>query len=439
MSSIPPQLVQLECPNCNNPFRSNVYSLIEAATEPELKQALLAGHINIAVCPACGSPTMIATVLVYHDVQKQVCFVYMPQEMNLSPEEQERIIGNITNAIITNLPANAPRGYLLMPRRFMTMASMVDAILEADGIPREVVEQQRTRVDLISKLAEALINEEQFNHLVEQHKSELNQDFFATLAAFIEASLQEHRQDSAQVLMHLRNKLADLTGFADDASFGTSEAEVNQVIDRLIAIPDAELENAIAEVRPVIDYGFFQVWTARIEALEQEGKTDEAKRLTDRRTRVLELVERMDKEAQELYANTTEILRDVLAASDPKAVLYAHKDHIGEAFMMVLSANIEAAQQAGQQDMVNRLEEISHLAIELIQSQLPPEERFINELLLAGTPKQSSQLLRQNASMVTTDFVKKLNELSADQEKRGLKDSAKVLRQLAREAGAMLY
>lgn len=439
MSSIPPQLVQLECPNCNNPFRSNVYSLIEAVAEPELKQALLAGRINVAVCPACGTPTMIATALVYHDVQKQVCFVYMPQEMNLSPEEQERIIGNITNAIITNLPANAPRGYLLMPRRFMTIVSMVDAILEADGVPREVVEQQRTRVDLISKLAEALINEEQFNHLVKQYKSELNQDFFATLTAFIEASLQENRQDSAQILMHLRNKLAELTGFADDASFGTSEAEVNQVIDHLIAIPDAELENAIAEVRPVIDYGFFQAWTARIEALEQEGKTDEAKRLTDRRTRVLELVERMDKEAQELYATTTEVLRDVLSASDPKAVLHAHKDYIGEAFMMVLSANIEAAQQAGQQEMVKRLEEISHLAIELIQSQLPPEERFINELLLAGSPEQSSQLLRQNASMVTTDFVKKLNELAADQEKRGLKDSAKILRQLAREAGAMLY
>jgi hypothetical protein len=122
-----------------------------------------------------------------------------------------------------------------------------------------------------------------------------------------------------------------------------------------------------------------------------------------------------------------------------EAALRAHSDEIDDAFMLVLTANISQAQRAGQHEMEARLNEVNRLAIEIIQEKLSPEERFINQLMMAETAEERRGLLRSNAQQVTPDFVKKLNELASEQEQRGVKANADQLRILAREAGAMLY
>lgn len=436
MPPIPPQPVQLTCPVCSSSIRANIYTIVDVTQQPELKQALLSGQLNLAVCSNCGSATMLGAPLLYHDAAKQLCLVYFPQELKARPEEQERFIGEATNLIIRSLPPDTPRGHLLTPRRFMSLASLIDAVLEADGIPREVLEQQRKRVDLISRLASELENEDKLKALVEQHKDDLDYEFFATLSAFIEASSQEQRGESVQMLTRLRDTLVQLTGFTGEPA---ETEDMTRAIERLETAADEELEEAIAELRHVIDYGFFQAWTNRIEALEREGQREAAQRLTTRRARILETVERMDKEAQAMFEAGANVLREVLAAPDPAAKLRALSDKIDEAFILVLSANAAAAERAGQADVVARLKEIERLASEIIEERLTPEERFINELMTTETPQQSTQLLRKNAARVTPDFVKKLNELADEHEKRGNKQISERLRQLAREAGAMLF
>ncbi len=441
MPPIPPQPVQLTCPACGSPVRAQIFTIIDVTAQPEMKQALLAGQLNLALCQKCGTATMIGAPMIYHDAAKQLCLVYFPQELNARPEEQEQFIGDATNMLLQNLPANTPRGYLLTPRRFMSLGSLVDAILEADGIPREALEQQRKRVDLISTLASALENEAQFTQMVDQHAAELDYEFFATLGAFIEASRQEGRNEAVQVLTALQEKLVDLTGFDGEMEDGVSDVDLKEAIERLQNVEDENLEEVVAELRPAIDYTFFAAWTDQIEALEKGSKAekDRAKHLTDRRTHILEIVERLDKEAQAMFEAGADVLRKLLAASDPEAELRASASQIDEAFMLVLSANIAAAQRAGQSDMVERLESLAVLAGQIIDESLTPEERFIGQLLMAETPQESTKLLRQNAAQVTTDFVKQLNELADEQAKRGAQDRSDRLRQLAREAGAMLF
>ncbi len=434
-----PQTVQFDCSNCGQQVRTQIFGVIDTRQNPELKQALMSGRINVAVCSACGATTLIAAPLLYHDPDKQVCFVHMPQELNYGTEEQEQFIGEATNAIITTLPPEASRGYLLTPRRFMTIQSLVDAILEADGIPREVVEQQRTIIDLISTLAEALDKDDAtFQRVVEQHKSNITPEFFAALSTFIEASMQENQPESAQVLSALRSRLIELTGFGDSMT-GHEPVDIEELIDRMQAASDEELQEIIADVRHVIDYTFFQTWTQRIETLEQAGQTEQAQQLTNSRARVLEVVERLDKEAQAMFESGSSLLQDALDAPDPKAVLQQRGDQIGEAFLMVLSATMESAHRNNQTDLIERLSAIEKLAVEVIQERLTPEERLINELMMTETAQQRGQIMRQNAALVTTEFVKKLNELASEHEKRGLKDNAAGLRQVAREAGAFLY
>lgn len=433
-----PQVAQLSCPNCQQTFRTTIHSLVDATQQPDLKQTLVAGRLNIATCTSCGAATMIATPLIYHDISKQACFVYIPQEMKMSAEDQERFIGEMSSAITQTLPEDAPRGYLLTPKRFMTLQSLVDAILEADGIPKEVVEQQRKRVEIISSLAGALEDDETFAQLVQEHQEDFNYEFFATLSAFIDASAQENQHESVELLVKLREKLAKQVGFEEEFE-SPSTADADEVLQRLMDTAEEELEQVVAETRPVIDYALFQAWASQIEALEQEGKTDEAEKMKQRRTLVHETVERLDKEAQAIFEGAANALQEIVQAEDPQQALKQHKEHINEAFMLIASSNIESARRHGDEEAARRLEDVSRMAIEFIQSQLPPEERFINELLLCDTPKESIKLLRENMSMVTPEFVKKLNSLADDQDKQGVKETAKRLRQIARDASAMLY
>jgi hypothetical protein len=442
MSAAPPQAIQLTCPNCRAPMRAQLFTLVDVGRQPELKNYLLSGQLNVAVCPNCGTPAMVAAPLIYHDPAKQLFLVHFPQQLNARPEEQERFIGDATQVIMRSMPADAPRGYLLNARRFLTLNSLVDTILEADGISREMVEAQRARVELIGLLAEVYEQgEEQLTKAVEQHKDQLDYEFFATLTAFAEASTQAGPDDSADLLLGLRDKLIELTGF-DSSEIGVLEGEdisLDEVIERLAGADAAELEEVIGEVRPAIDYSFFEEWTRRIDAAERAGDTATAEQLTQRRTLILETVERMDKQAQELFEAGAEVLKLAMDADDPAEALRAHQGQIDEAFLLVLDANLAAAQRAGAADAVTKLTEIRRLAVEIAQEALSPEDRFINELLQAEKPQDATKLLRQNVAIITPAFVKHLNELADQFESDGRKPLGERLRQLGREAGAMLF
>lgn len=442
MAATVPQAIQLTCPNCRSPMRAQIFTLIDVGRYPELKNLLLAGQLNLAICQRCGAPAMIAAPLIYHDPAKQLCLVHFPQQLNARPEEQERFIGEATSALLRDLPANAPRAYLLAPRRFLTLNSLVDAVLEADGISREVVEAQRQRVEVIGRLAEAYEQgEEQLANAVDQYKDALDYEFFATLSAFVEASARADRDGSSQMLLGLRDKLIELTGFNAEEMPASAEddGDLDEVLDRLQNASDDDLEQTIAELRPMIDYGFFAAWTARIEAAEQAGDQTTAAQMTARRSLILETVERMDRQAQELFEAGAHVLRDIMAAEDPAAALRARNDQIDDAFMLVLEANLGAAERAGKHDVVARLTNIRELAIAIAEESLSPEDRFINELLNAETPQAATRLLRQNPTMITGAFVKRLNELADQFEQDGRKPISERLRQLGREAGAMLF
>ncbi len=443
MPSIAPQPVQLTCPNCGTAFRTGVYTLVDVGEQPELKQALLSGQLNVAVCPNCGTPSMLGAPLIYHDLAKQLCLVYFPQELNARPEEQERFIGDATSFLLRSLPPEAPRAYLLSPRRFLTMPSLLDAVLEGDGVTREMIEAQRQRIDLISQLAEALDDDDSFAKLVAEHRSALNPEFFATLSAFIQATPPDQR-DSQQVLLLLLSRLQETLGMTEDGlpDGGDEEeedAEMAELIERLHTASDDELELVVADLRPMIDYSFFEAWTDQIDALEQVGDTASAAALTERRTRILQIVEDMDREAQAMFEAGSAVLRDLLATPDPIAALRAEGTQVNEALLLALGANMAAAQRAGNLELAQQLDTLAETAAQVMEERLTPEQRFIGELLAAETPQDSTRLLRKNVAIIKPEFVKQLNELSEQEEKRGNKPASERLRQMAREAGAMLF
>jgi hypothetical protein len=442
MTVSPGQVVQLTCPSCRSPVRAQVFTLVDVGQQPELKGPLLAGQLNLAVCQSCGTPVMISAPLIYHDPAKQLFLTFFPQQLSASTEEQERFIGDATRLISRTLPQDAARGYLLAPRRFLTLNSLIEAILEADGISKADIEAQRGRVELISRLAEAYEEgDEPLTRLVEAEREQLDYNFFATLTAFVEASAQASSEADSSLLAGLRTRLLELTGTADEwgQEGGEEEYELGEAISRLADAPEEEIEALIGELRPVIDYSFFEEWTRQIEAAEQSGDSAEAERLTARRTLVRETVERMDRQAQEMFERGAAVLNAVLDAPDLEAALRERSEQIDEAFLLVVETHIAAAERAGRADMVAQLGEVYNRAAAIIEEGLSPEDRFINELLSTETPQAATRLLRQNPTIITSTFVKRLNELADETQQAGRQPLADRLRQLAREAGAMLF
>lgn len=435
MPPVAPQPVQITCPACNTQFRTGIYTLLDVSAQPELKQALLSGQINVAVCPNCQSASMLAAPLVYHDAAKQLCLIYFPQELTNQPDEQERFVGEATAFLMRSLPNDAPRGHLLAPRRFLTLPSLMDAILEADGISREMLERQRAHIDLISELAGMAGEPSHFTKIVNERRAEITPEFMATLAAFIEATPPE-QGDTRNLLLQLNQRLMELFGTEMGAP---DEEEIAEALQRLVDVADDELELTVAELRGLIDYGFFQEWTNKIEAAEAAGDNELVATLTARRTRILAIVEELDREAQAMFEAGSQLLEEILGSSDPLAALHEHAERVDEAFVMVLSANAAAAQRAENQAMTALFDQLGDAAMTIIQDRMTPEERFINELLLAATPQDATRMLRTNVAKLTPALVKRLNELAEQEQQRANKPTAERLRQLARECGAMLF
>lgn len=439
MPMLPPQPVSLTCPNCGNPFQSPVFQLVDVGQAPELKQALLSGRINVAVCPKCGAGGMLAAPLVYHDPAKQFFFALFPQEVQASPQEQEQFIGALSQFVMRDLPQDAPRGYLLTPRRFMSLASMLDTILEGEGIPKEALEAQRKRTEVLGRLLQVAQDEQALQQAVEANKDAIDYEFFLTISAYIESAEQEQDEEALKRFSELRDRVAALVGFSPDGAGPDAEQETNQAIEALLEAEEANLPEVIAEHRPVLDYDFYEAIATRIDEAQAAGDTAEAERLAARRDLIRDTAEQMDRDAQEMFERAAQTLQAVLDAPDLRAALVEHHAELDEAFMLVLGANAQQATREGNQDLVQHFNMIQQLAMEVIQEALSPEERLIGQLLSAETPQDATKLLRQNASAINSEFVKKLNEMSSEMETGGRKEISDRLRQLAREAASMLF
>ncbi len=435
MPSAPPQPVQLACPSCGTRFRSLVYTLVDGGEQPELKAALLTGQLNVAVCPACGMASMLSAPLIYHDAGKQLFLVYVPQELNSQPQEIDRFIGDASAFLLRSVPNEAPRGYLLAPRRFLTLQSLIEAIYEADGVSAEDLRRQNRYVEILTDLVNVVDDDQRFTEKAQSYTKELTPEFFATLDAFINATNKAQAQ-MRSLLIRVREKLQAYTARA--AALAAAQ-ELNAAIERLRTVSDDELPVAVKELRPLIDYGFFELWTEQIEAAEASGDTATAQMLTARRSRILELVEAIDREAQELFERGSALIDTVLSTSDPVAALRERAAEVDEGLLTVISASIAAARHAGSPELVDQLEQLAATAQEIIESRLSPEDRFINELLAQETTLDATRLLRKNMTKITPELARRLNERAAEEEKRANQAVAERLRQLAREASALLF
>src|SRR5260221_2538639 len=152
---VQPAGIQITCPNCHQPFQAVLEQLVDGGRDPQTKARLLSGRLNLAPCTNCRHQSMLSTPLIYHDGTKDLLITFLPMELGLSQTDQQKAIGSLTNAVINSLPQEQRRGYLFTPKMALTYQGLIETILEADGITKEMIEEQRTKMQLAQTFLQA--------------------------------------------------------------------------------------------------------------------------------------------------------------------------------------------------------------------------------------------------------------------------------------------
>ena len=399
----------LRCSGCGQPINVPLRTYIDAAHDPEGKALLITGQLNSTQCPNCQAVTAVATPLLYHDPTKELLIALVPMELNLSTDQQEKMIGEM----LKKMPKSDFRGYMFNPRRALTMQGLIEQVLEADGITPEMMKQQRERVRLARQFVE-VETEEELVALVEEHDEFLDLRYLQTLTLMAQQALEEGQVDVAQHIGEVQNLITEVSSFGQKLKRQQQEQDriIEEVADSLrhlgsnanredfltlavlYAEDDFRLQALVGMARPVFDYEFFQTLGDKIESTNPDKRAN----LTTLRDRLLELTTAIDRQAQQAVQHATVFLQAVVNQSQPEQLIRANLHMIDDTFMAVLGANIQQAEKQKNTQAVSRLKEVYTLVINVLQENMQPELRFVNELLSADSDEEASAMLEEHAT-----------------------------------------
>ncbi|MFN2292219.1 MAG: CpXC domain-containing protein [Anaerolineae bacterium] len=448
MSTPTYQAVPVTCPNCQHRFVSPVLTVVDAGRDPEAKALFLSGQVNVAVCPQCGYAGMLNAPLVYHDPEKELLFTYVPPELNLPEPEREEIIGDLTSRLMSSLPPEQRKGYLLRPRSFLSLDGMLKAVLEEEGITPEMMEAQRHKVELLEQLLNTS-SEEERQATVSEAGEQIDYEFFEILTLQIQMAQSQEQDQVAQDLLALRQQLLEWTTEGQDIAAREeairelgSELTREELVDKLasaaMAGKEAKVETMVAVARPLIDYPFYQELAGRIEAAQQAGKADEVTVLKKLRETVLDLTAQLDAEMQEAAQEAAELLESILESEDLEQAIRANLADIDDLFLTVLASNLEAAERQGRSEDAEQLRRVGDTLMKLVRESQPPVIQFINELLEADYPDGTRKLLDQRRDQLDERLLELMAVVAEDLARGGRETTAERLRQIRQQATAML-
>ncbi len=449
-----PRGTQITCPNCHQPFSAILEQIIDVGRDPQAKARLLSGRTNLVTCPHCGYQSMLGTPLVYHDPAKELLLVYVPMELNLPRQEQERLIGSMTNAIINSLPQEQRKGYLLTPKMMLSMQGMIETILEADGITKEVLDKQRAKMRLVETFLQT--DPDSLPDLVKQHDSEIDNEFFAILAAAAETAIASGRRDVAEQALAIRERILELSTTGQELLKRATEQEatIRQVASALDSLGERAsyddlvslvfqlandggeeaLQALVGLARPMLDYQFFQTLAARMEKAEGEDK----EAIAALRDVLLDLTNVVDQQNEEVLRQATETLRSILGSPNPDEAIRQRLELLDETFMMVLSANIQHAEEAKDIATAARLKQVYDKVLAALQENAPPSIRFINEIMQIPDLDTARAAVSQRATEFGPELLQWFDLLAQDLASRGNNAAIERLTALREEAVKVL-
>lgn len=409
---------QVTCPNCQTPYTAEIHQVIDSDETPQLKQRLLAGQLNVAVCPNCGAGGQMMTPMLFHDADHEMFIIFMPQELSMGQMERERLIGQMARQVMESMPQERRRAYMLQPQTVLTMQSFMEKVLETEGVTKEMIQRQQKQLELLQTLARA--DKDVADHLIKERSSEIDETFFAMLQQYIDSAAQ--MQDNKQLipLTNLRAKLMTQTKVGQEmerqqiALHGLNrEAKAQNGLspDLLLKhllkhLGDEKIEMALTQVgQQALNYHFFQHLSEEIEAKEKAGEATAVQQMKAMRERLLAIYDEMQAQSKRMLDEAEKTLQAILTAEDKAAAIQAHVNEIDDAFMYLLSMRIAQADQEGRDEEMQALNAVHELILHEAESQYPPEILLLNELMEATTADEQEKVLDEHRELLSAELV----------------------------------
>jgi hypothetical protein len=437
----PPVNTSIACPFCRQPITIQVRQIIDVNAEPQLKRDLLNGRLNAFTCPACKNAGALATPFLYHDADKELALLFIPMQLNVKEADQQRMIGRLTQAVLTSLAPEKRKAYLLQPQQFFNVKTLIETILQADGVTPEMLAVEQKRVELIEQLL-AASDDAALDTLIKDHDADVDMTFFQLITSALMGAPADRQNPEVAQLAHVRDRLLALT------TVGQKLNQQQQAVDAFTANPSretllAQLEAAadpevrealLAMGRAFLDYPFFQALTGKIDAAKAAGHTAEVDRLTTLRREILAVRDKIDAQAQAAIDAKVTLLRELISAPENELEkrMQTRMADVDDLFFEILAQNMQSAQQQGERAALARLQKIGDAAMRVMQATQPPEVRFVNTLLQIEYPDQTRKLLERNKQVLGPELIGWMEGLAEELRQDGRSEVAdRLLRVIA--------
>lgn len=124
------------CPACGHKQIAEFYQAINVKLNPELKERLFMGELNMFVCEECGKKAVVDLVFLYHDMDKRFCVQYCPVALVVQQSdklsEMYTVDGRLSVPANIQLPETAQ--YMYEPHIVLSLDEMIRYVQFRDAL-----------------------------------------------------------------------------------------------------------------------------------------------------------------------------------------------------------------------------------------------------------------------------------------------------------------
>jgi hypothetical protein len=433
---------QVNCPNCKQPVSADVEQLFDVSADPQAKERLLGGQVNVVACPHCGYQGSLSTPLVYHDGSKEYLFTYFPQELNLPMAEQEKTIGPLIKKVMDNLPQEERKGYLFKPTQMFTFQSLLEKVLEGEGVTKEMIESQKKRMDLLQLLIS--LSPESLPEIIKKEEELIDAELFSILNRLLEGSVAARDEDSVKKLADLQEAFLEHSNYGKKLKVQVEEIEKARASieelgeeitrEKLLELIEEAADNEIrlnalvSMVRPGFDYVFFQNLSEKIDSSADKQK----EKLIKLREDLLEITSNLDKQLEaRLQAAQTNLLA-LLESENPIDLIKQNPAVIDDFLPQVLNQSLAKAEEDGDAEQQKKLKSLLYEIQKLLTPGYNPQ--LLQELVEAQSDEARASITEAHKEEITPEFIESLSGMMMQLQDSEEKELAEKVRAAYRAA-----
>ena len=301
----------------------------------------------------------------------------------------------------------------------MTIQGLIERVLEAEGITKEMIQAQQDKFKLIQRLAE-MEDEDLITDLIQEEDKNIDAEFLVILQRLIEAAAVSDDEDASERLNHILELVLETSSFGQQVKSQSEEIEAamadlreagdelsrEKVLELVLNAPNETRLRALVNLaRPIMDYSFFLLLSERIDKARGEGRS----RLVKLRNDLIDLTQQYDEQIAAIISEKQRLIEEILSSPDVNEAMVKALPVVDEFFLSELHQKLESARKNGDLAEIEKLN--SMLEIIKKASAPPKEVELIEKLLQASDGMDRQKIMEQHAEEITPEFTNLLSNV----------------------------